>query len=226
MNYIELKRDVLAGKVTADEAYLTQLEMLNAKLDPRLIEERSQGGTSLSYLATHAGYQIMGVIFGAGNWSFHTNELRETLREEREKNGKAQYVFGSSARCTLEVTFINGVTSQISDVGNGNGVDYQGFHTTSESAEKEAISDAFKRCAKSLGNSLALALYNKSRTMVGYSKHTVMIEPVDMTVIRPLAVETEATKAITKEYLESLSKTKLGELDQTQMEELYQKLVD
>lgn len=225
MHYIELLKQINNSTLTKDEAYIMQLEMLNAKLDPRLVSERSQGGASLSYIEAHSAYQILGAIFGVGNWKLDVQRLEETCREKREKNGKDQYVSGYSALCTLTVTFANGTTTSISDVGNGNSIDYQGFHSTTEGAQKEAVSDAFKRCAKSLGNPLGLALYNKNKTMVGYSKFTVMLEDPDLDVVRGLATENESTKAQTKAYLESLSKTKLGELSHSELQALFSQLI-
>jgi DNA recombination protein Rad52 len=225
MNYIQLQRKIINKELTADEAYLIQLEMLNAKLDPRLVSQRSQGGQTLSYIEAHSAYQILSAIFGQSHWSLTVDELAETAREKREKNGKDQYVSGYSAQCTVKVTFINGVSTSISDVGNGNSIDYQGFHSTTEGAQKEAVSDAFKRCAKSLGNSLGLALYNKNQTMVGYSKYTVLLGGIDLDVVKAIAMETDANKAMTKDFLAAKEKTKLTEFTTEELEELYNKLI-
>lgn len=157
MNYLDIHNKVSKGEMTPEEGYQAQIKMFQAKLDPRLVSQRTQGGQTLSYIETHQAYQLLNNILGIGNWSFDTIALTETAREKREKNGKDQYVSGYSALCKLTVRFINGTTSSITDVGNGNSLDYQGFHTTTEGAQKEAVSDAFKRCAKSLGNTMGLA---------------------------------------------------------------------
>lgn len=226
MNYLQLQRKIAAGELTTQDAFLIQIEMLNAKLDPRLVSERSQGGQSLSYIEAHSAYQILSAVFGQPNWSLKVEELNETAREQREKNGKQQYVSGYSALCTLTVKFINGETTSISDVGNGNSIDYQGYHTTTEGAMKEAVSDAFKRCAKSISNALGLALYNKNRTMVGYSKYTILLEEPDLDVVKSIATSNEANKVTTKAYLEEKGKTKLVEFTQAELVELYNKLLD
>ena len=225
MSYIKLLTEIQAGTINVDQAYVLQLKMLDAKLDPRLIASRSQGGADLSYLETQDAIQILNHIFGQANWDIVTSELKEVQREEREKNGKQQFLVGYTAQSSLTVKFINGVTVVKNDVGAGNGTDYQGYYSTSESSVKEACSDSLKRCARHLGNSLGLALYDKQKRRVGYDEHTVLLYPVTSAELRSEATKSTVAKELTKAYLESTGKKLLSELSDVEISEVFKQLV-
>lgn len=135
-----------------------QREKLDAPLPVSAIAQREGGaGKQLSYVEGWWVIQQLNRIFPEG-WSYDASETREIYREKGlGKNGKEAWNVAFSAKCRLEV---GGV--KIADVGHGTARDVD-LGKAVESAEKEAATDALKRCAKSLGNLLGLALYDKDK---------------------------------------------------------------
>lgn len=136
---------------------------LDAKIPRDVIETRDSGfGKPLSYLAGWYVIARMNEIFGQGNWDYQLKELTKTF--EGEVNGK-QYV-SYLARVFLRAAFPNGTTAYFEDIGFGDGQDKTNVGKCHELASKEAVTDAIKRCAKSLGMSMGLALYDKTQENV------------------------------------------------------------
>lgn len=115
------------------------------------------GGKALSYVEGWWVIHQMNLIFGSGGWSYDASDTRETVRIQRP-DGRWEVAY--SARCRLVVG-----ECTIADVGHGNGLD-KSCGAAIEKAEKEAATDALKRCAKSLGMRLGLALYDKEQEYV------------------------------------------------------------
>jgi recombination DNA repair RAD52 pathway protein len=83
---------------------------------------------------------------------------------------------------------------RVVDRGHGHGIDrYVGAAV--ESAEKEAATDALKRCAKSLGMRLGLALYDKAQEHVAEPALTVSEEEQEG-VVEQWPRQTEAWKRL------------------------------
>ena len=115
------------------------------------------GGKSLSYVEGWWVIAQLNAIFGSGGWSYDASDTRETVRLQRP-DGRWEVAF--TARCRLTVG-----DCTIADVGHGNGLDKL-CGAAIEKAEKEAATDSLKRCAKSLGMRLGLALYDKEQEHV------------------------------------------------------------
>lgn len=104
-------------------------------------------------------------IFGPENWSYRIERLDLTNAEQVEKKARngdvyRQWEIGYLAIVTLTL----GETVK-QDVGHGQG------HSKSageahDSAIKEAVTDGLKRCLRTLGNPLGLALYDKTQANV------------------------------------------------------------
>ena len=135
--------------------------MLNADLPRSAVSTRSQAGVELSYVQGWWVIDRLNTILGVGRWQYDASDTREVSREVDDK-GRCRVSY--SARCRLSVT-IAGCTVTIADVGHGHGTDRSVGHAV-ESAEKEAATDALKRCAKSLGRHLGLALYDRTQEHV------------------------------------------------------------
>ena len=131
--------------------------MLNADLPPSAVAKRDGGGGKrLSYVEGWWVIDELNRIFGCGGWSY-----RATVERVYEgTNEKQQYACTYLGRCVLTV---GGCT--IEDVGAGQGQD-KTPGAAIEKAAKEAATDSLKRCAKSLGRRLGLALYDKEQTHV------------------------------------------------------------
>lgn len=134
-----------------------QAALLNADLPASAVRSRDKAGQTLSYVEGWWVIDRLNSILGIGSWSFDATDTREVYREQRA-DGK--WCVSYSARCRL---LAGGVT--IGDVGHGHGVD-KSCGNAVESAEKEAATDALKRCVRALGRSMGLALYDKTQEHV------------------------------------------------------------
>lgn len=134
-----------------------QREMLNADLPQSVVAKRDGGGgKKLSYVEGWWVIDELNRIFGNGGWSY-----RATVERVHEgQNEKGQYVCTYLGRCVLTVG-----DCVIEDVGAGQGQD-KNAGAAIEKAAKEAATDSLKRCAKSLGRHLGLAIYDKEQTHV------------------------------------------------------------
>jgi DNA recombination protein Rad52 len=135
---------------------------LKAKLDPKHVKSRKQGGATLSYIEGWRAIKTMNDIFGHLNWSRHTVNLREICRYTN-KNGN--HVVGYEAKVIIAVNLPD-VSLTREGTGYGNGIAGDLFSAI-ESAGKEAETDAMKRAMMTLGNPLGLALYDKKQSDVG-----------------------------------------------------------
>lgn len=152
-----------------------QRAILDAPIPREHVETREQGGATLSYIA---GWRVIATLnraFPDGSWCYDATDTREIAREQDDRK---RWVVSYACRCRLtiqrrtrEVTY-SGETAcdrleslQICDVGHGHGIDRR-LGVAIESAEKEAATDALKRCAKSLGMQVGLALYDKAQEHV------------------------------------------------------------
>lgn len=140
-------------------------EELDAKIPRDAISTRDAGfgGKKLPYLEGWYVIDRLNKVFGQGNWTYKAFTLDKTF--EGEVNGK--YYVSYVARVSFMYRFAEGGEwSEIIDVGFGDGQDGKNPGKCHELAVKEAVTDALKRCAKSLGMSMGLALYDKSQENV------------------------------------------------------------
>ena len=146
-----------------------QTHQLSAKLDPKNVKSREQSGRSFSFVESWYSIHTANEIFGYDAWDRETSEMR--LVSERERNiGK-----GNNQRTGWGVSYIAKVRVTVradGDVivregtGSGHGIDAD-LGQAHEAAVKEAESDAMKRALMQFGNPFGLALYDKTRSMVG-----------------------------------------------------------
>lgn len=140
---------------------------LNEKMPREIIRDRSVRGMTLSYVEGWAVIDRLNQVFGQGNWSYSVPNLTKSFEGKITKTvgGKTQEGRGVSylAKVVLTVRFPNGNIASFEDIGSGKGYDYTYGFEADESAAKEAVTDGIKRCAKNLGMSMGLALYDKSQ---------------------------------------------------------------
>ncbi len=138
-----------------------QKKALSADLPKDAVKTREGGGSKqLSYVEGWWVIAELNRIIGPGSWSYDC-ELTETSREHgKNKKGDPQWQVSHLAKCTLRVG-----DCTIGDYGAGNGAEAS-LGAALEKSAKEACTDALKRCAKSLGMRLGLALYDKEQTHV------------------------------------------------------------
>jgi DNA recombination protein Rad52 len=135
-----------------------QREKLNADLPREHVATRkgTDEGKPLSYVEGWRVIDELNRIFGNGGWSYSAT----VERVYEGTNDKQQYVCTYLGRCVLRVD-----DCMIEDVGAGQGQSKRPGDAI-EKAAKEAATDALKRCAKSLGRRMGLALYDKEQTHV------------------------------------------------------------
>lgn len=132
------------------------LEILAQPIPATAVVQRSQSGMTLSYLEGWYVISKLNEAFGATGWSKHVQDVR--VVQEAEQDGK--WRVGYVARVHLQAG-----DKSSEDVGFGQGID-KDLGRAHESAAKEAVTDALKRCAKDLGWATGLALYDKSQSHV------------------------------------------------------------
>lgn len=136
---------------------------LTKKLNPDHVKGRKQGGGQVQYIEGWHAIAEMNRIFGFGNWTRETLELRQ-LGDPRDVNGKIRVEYLARVRVT-----VGGVVRDGCGFGQGIDMDVGQAH---ESALKEAETDAMKRAMMTFGNPFGLALYDKSRENVGVEPPT------------------------------------------------------
>lgn len=147
-----------------------QRAILDAPIPREHVETRVQGGATLSYIA---GWRVIATLnraFPDGAWCYDATDTREIAREQDDRQ---RWVVSYACRCRLTIQRRTGdrlESLQICDVGHGHGIDRR-LGVAIESAEKEAATDALKRCAKSLGMQVGLALYDKAQEHVEETAH-------------------------------------------------------
>jgi len=140
---------------------------LDAPIPTSVISQREGGGgRMLDYLEGQYVIDRLNKVLGQGNWSYKTQSInlvhsgKITDKYNKEKH-TVHYVAQVELLANLEDRQV-----LFSDVGYGDGTDKENIGKAHELAVKEAVTDAVKRCAKNLGQSMGLALYDKSKQNV------------------------------------------------------------
>lgn len=151
-----------------------QRQALNANLPPEKVKDREgPGGRALSYVEGWDVIDVLNGILGQGTWGYDTTATIAVPLEERQGKFGPRWCVTYVCKCYLS---IEGCES-IGDYGVGHGQD-KDPGLAIESAIKEAATDSLKRCAKSLGHRLGLALYDKQREHVGEPEPEAPKRPV------------------------------------------------
>lgn len=140
---------------------------LDAKIPRQAISTRDAGrGRTLDYLSGYYVIKRMNEVFGQGNWSYSADvqKLHEgTVKDRYDADVHSVHYM---ARVTLDVKIGEQHVTFFTDYGYGDGTDKVNPGKAHELAIKEAVTDGVKRCAKNLGMSLGLALYDKEQEFV------------------------------------------------------------
>lgn len=178
---------------------------LNQDIPRSAIETRDSGfGKPLSYLSGWYVINRLNQVFGQGNWSYQVNSLNKVF--EGVVNTKQYVSYVSTVTLQYRLTEQDAWVA-LNDVGFGDGQDKTNPGKAHELATKEAVTDGLKRCAKSLGMSMGLALYDKEQTYVSdefkeESKPTVEVSQSRPTSSGNRSVNEENTKrAITAQNI-------------------------
>ena len=137
-----------------------QTEALKQPLDDSRVAERAQSGNKFKYLEGWDVIARANEIFGFDGWQREfTSEpsVQAVVSREINKNGREGWEVAYI--CAYRVTVADQV---VEDVGYGSGISYNSPGDAHESAAKEAVTDALKRCLRSWGEQFGNSLYNKS----------------------------------------------------------------
>lgn len=136
---------------------------LDAKIPREVIAEREGGGKrKLSYLEGWYVISRLNEVLGQGNWAYQTEQMNLVFAGEVGDKQTVHYI----AKVVLEVRGLGEMPVYFSDYGYGDGSDKYNIGKAHELAVKEAVTDGIKRCAKNLGMSMGLALYDKTQENV------------------------------------------------------------
>jgi DNA recombination protein Rad52 len=136
---------------------------LDEKIPRDVVKKREgSGGKKFDYLEGWYVIARLNEVLGQGNWGYMTEEIRCVRECETERGFTCHYI----ARVRLETPGLGGPHGIFADVGYGDGTDRGNPGKAHELAAKEAVTDALKRCAKNLGMSMGLALYDKTQENV------------------------------------------------------------
>lgn len=143
------------------------LKELNALLEPENVKTREGAGKKdLAYVEHWHQIAEANRIFGPGNWSCETLDLKETHEPKfNSDNGNCVACYWSRVRIT-----VYSEDGKRSIVREGSGAHRSIAKTIGEAQEnalKGAESDAMKRAFRTLGNPFGLALYDKQKRGVG-----------------------------------------------------------
>lgn len=143
-------------------------KQLDENIPENVIATRLQSGKELSYLETWYVIDRLNQVLGQGNWAYSSEVNHVHTGKVTFQSGETNSVH-YIARVRLVVT-IDNQSTEFTDVGYGDGTDKNNIGKAHELAVKEAVSDGLKRCAKNLGRSMGLALYDKTQEYVGENK--------------------------------------------------------
>lgn len=146
----------------------TELQkLLDDQIPASAVSQREGGsGRMLDYLEGQYVINRLNQVLGQGNWSYKTQSLNLVHSGKiTDKYGKEKHTVHYIAQVEL-VANLEDRQIVFSDVGYGDGFDKENIGKAHELAVKEAVTDAVKRCAKNLGQSMGLALYDKTKQNV------------------------------------------------------------
>lgn len=155
-----------------------QTILLEAPLSRANVKTRSQSGRNLSYLESWVAIAEANRIFGFGNWSRETVEIRCVSEKERPIGSSGAQGWGVTyiARVRVTVHGVDGKAVVREGCGSGHGID-RDLGQAHESALKEAESDAGKRGFMTFGNPFGLALYDKTQANVEDAPQAPVVRP-------------------------------------------------
>lgn len=145
----------------------TENQILTALKEPPpqdALSTRQEPGRTLTYLEGHYVIAKANEIFGPLQWrrEFVGEGLKEVHRWQGKPPKKSYDRYDVAYTCAYRVTVCHdGLNTVTEDIGYGIGQSYNNFGDATESAVKEAVTDALKRCFRSLGNAFGNCLYDK-----------------------------------------------------------------
>lgn len=145
-----------------------QRKLLNVPPAGKMIAHREGQGKSLAYLEGFYVIATLNDIFGPDGWErgYAGKGLQIIDKDTEEVEVKDRYTQEVTVKTRYTVVviceyYVAAGGHMAEDVGFGNGISYHSYLDCYELAVKEAVTDAMKRCARSLGNAMGNCLYDK-----------------------------------------------------------------
>jgi len=140
---------------------------LNKPLNRKFVSERTQSGTTLSYIEGHHVIREANRIFGFDGWQLSVESFEVVSSEEYKKKAynKSDPPIPMHRICVCARVTIQALNISRTDVGYGNG-SAKTLADAHESAGKEAVTDAMKRAFRTFGDQFGNALYDKTQAHV------------------------------------------------------------
>lgn len=137
---------------------------LNKPLNRSNVKQREQSGRKLSYIEGWHAIAEANRIFGFGEWTRETTEIKCVAEKERKIGRPPNQKDGWGVSYVAKVRIV--VADVLREgIGAGHGIDAD-LGLAHESAIKEAETDAMKRALMTFGNPFGLALYDKEQAQV------------------------------------------------------------
>lgn len=130
-------------------------EQIQELLKPLDRSRVKQDGKGFSHVEAWDIRKRMNQIFGFGNWSAVTDQMKLIYEHERE-GGKPRYDIAYRARCTVT---LHDTGVSYSEWAAGDASNYPSRGDAHDQAIKTAESQAFKRACVNLGDQFGLSLY-------------------------------------------------------------------
>lgn len=178
-----------------DDTMTNIIKELDAPIPVSAVSTRDGGrGIKLAYLEGWYVIDRLNKILGQGNWAYQSDLFKTYEGTVKTQKGETNYVsYGAKVRLVVK---IGNVPTEFQDIGFGDGQDINNPGKAHELAMKEAVTDGLKRCAKNLGMSFGLALYDKSREFV--------TDDTESNNTNNSTTNTSTTKKFTRENVDKL----------------------
>jgi DNA recombination protein Rad52 len=178
--------------------YASIVKELDGPVPREMVQMRDGGGgRQLAYLAGWYVIDRLNKVLGIGNWAYSGDASLVESGSVVDKYGKEKYSVHYIAKVRLVCT-LGDKTTEFTDYGYGDGLDPQSRGKAHELAVKEAMTDGLKRCAKNLGMSMGLALYDKDQENVVDTPQAAPVKPA-ATQAAPAAKSTRKRESLQKE---------------------------
>lgn len=159
------------------------VDLLNQPLDASFVKQRRVSGTQVDYIPGHVAIREANTVFGFLSWSTHVIDLSCIGQEKHiNREGRDGHMVGYRAIVRVDVRVGDRICTQ-EDVGLGKSISYSDPIEPHDTAAKEAVTDATKRCLRKHGDRFGLALYDDERKNV--VSHAAMVIASD---IRDMAI--------------------------------------
>lgn len=194
------------------------LSQLDEKIPRSAIAKREAGGgVKLDYVQGWWVIDRLNKVIGHGNWAYSSKLTLVHQGKITDRYGKDVFTCHYLAEVRLAIT-MGQVQTEFTDVGYGDGSDKMNPGKAHELAAKEAVTDGLKRCAKNLGMSFGLALYDKTQEFVSEEESPAPdARDAAIAEVREIAAGLIKQNKISNVLLQEYMKSKFGVIKSSEL---------